>query len=100
MPGGTVARVVVGLLAAVVLAGCGGDRPATSRTAAAPTTAATPSTVAAPVRPVTLADAKRCPVTRPSRFRPPPGVARDALFGAASAHGNGKLWGVGWGTRA
>jgi hypothetical protein len=43
-------------------------------------------------RPVTEADAARCPVTRPGRFVPPSGVSYDALFGAGSSHGNGQLW--------
>jgi hypothetical protein len=80
------ARMVVGLLVAVALAGCGGDPPAGTVPEAAPSTAASVP------RPVTPADARRCPVTPPRRFRPPPGVAADALFGAGSSHGNGKLW--------
>jgi hypothetical protein len=39
-----------------------------------------------------MADAANCPVTRPTDFVPPPGVSYDALFGAASSHGNGRLW--------
>ena len=43
-------------------------------------------------RPVTMADAARCPATRPGRFEPPPGVPYDVLFGADNSHGNGQLW--------
>jgi hypothetical protein len=42
--------------------------------------------------PVTMADAERCPVTRPGRFVPPSGVSYGALFGADFIHGNGQLW--------
>jgi hypothetical protein len=84
-------RVVVGLLVAAAVAGCGGDpAPTTAGTAAPGTTA--PGTGAAVAGPVTRDDAERCPVTRPRRWRPPAGVAGDALFGAETAHGNGKLW--------
>ena len=40
-----------------------------------------------------------CPVTLPRTFRPPRGVPADALFGAASSYGNGKLWVGGLGRR-
>lgn len=43
-------------------------------------------------RPVTVADAARCPVTHPGRFVPPSGVSYDSLFGADSSHGNAQLW--------
>jgi hypothetical protein len=39
-----------------------------------------------------MADAQTCPVTHPSRFVPPSGVAYGALFGADSSYGNGQLW--------
>jgi hypothetical protein len=44
-----------------------------------------------PARPVTLADARRCPVTI---GHPVPGTAwwRTLLFGYGSAYGNGSLW--------
>jgi hypothetical protein len=87
MPHGTASRMAVGLaallLAAGGLAGCSGDQPA--RQAGVPTTAASPP------RPVTLADAKRCPVTLP-RSVGPPGVSPDDFFGWGSSHGNGQLW--------
>ena len=74
-------RTLVGLLVIGALAGCGGD-PAPS----------TPSSAAPSTRAVTRADAEGCPVTRARRWRPPAGVAVDALFGDEVAHGNGKLW--------
>jgi hypothetical protein len=40
---------------------------------------------------VTMADAKRCPVTLPSPHGPS-GSARQAFFGWGSSYGNGKLW--------
>lgn len=36
--------------------------------------------------------AARCPVTLPSRWNPPPGVSRRALFGSNHSFGNGRLW--------
>jgi hypothetical protein len=36
--------------------------------------------------------AEDCPVTQGSRFRPPPGVSPDKLFGSESSYGNGRLW--------
>ena len=84
-------RVVVGLLAVVALAGC--DREASrSATPEAPAGEVAPRTTVRAAGPVSRADAARCPVTRPRRWRPPAGVTRDALFGAGAAHGNGKLW--------
>ena len=38
-------------------------------------------------------------MTLPHVFRPPPGVSGDALFGANSSYGNGKLWVGGLGHR-
>jgi hypothetical protein len=82
-----------GLLLAVVLAGCGGGPPER----AAPPASAAPGT-AGPAAGGEAAGAAapggtgRCPVTRPRPWRPPPGVAADALFGSGVAHGNGKLW--------
>jgi len=61
------------------LAGCVGGEYA------APTT---PAVASAP----TTSRAFDCPVTRPTVFDPPPGVAPDALFGAGSSYGNGQLW--------
>jgi hypothetical protein len=40
----------------------------------------------------TTVDTSNCPVTEPRPFVPPTGVSADALFGADSSHGNGKLW--------
>jgi hypothetical protein len=51
-----------------------------------------PSTAAASQpRPVTLADAKHCPVTLPGSGGPP-GVSPDDFFGWGASHGNGTLW--------
>jgi hypothetical protein len=90
--------MAVGLLAAVALTGCGGDRSTTATTAAATvSTAAAPSSAAAgtatssPGRPVTLADAGRCPATRPITVGPP-GVSPDDFFGWGASYGNGRLW--------
>lgn len=80
--------MTVGLLAAVLvlLAGCDGSRPTTRPTAAAPST-----TAIRPPQPVTLADARRCPVTRPNGAAPP-GVGAQAGVN----HGNTKLWTALW----
>jgi hypothetical protein len=87
----TASRIAVGLVALLVaggLAGCGSDRPA--RPAAVPATA-TGTAAASPPRPLTLADAKRCPVTLPRRGGPP-GASPDSFFGWGDSYGNGKLW--------
>ena len=88
MPHQTASRIAVGLaallLATAGLAGCGGDQPARPTSVPA-------ATAASPPRPVTLADAKRCPVTAP-RSTGPPGVSPDNFFGWGSSHGNNKLW--------
>ena len=42
-------------------------------------------------RPITLADAKHCPVTLPHSGGPP-GIAPDAFFGWGASYGNGTLW--------
>jgi hypothetical protein len=80
--------MTVGLLAAVLvlLAGCDGSRPTTRPTAAAPST-----TAIRPPQPVTLADARRCPVTRPNGAAPPRVGAQ-----AGVNHGNTKLWTALW----
>jgi hypothetical protein len=77
--------MAVGLLIAGALAGCVGGRSGTP-TRAVPSTA----TIHSP-RPVTLADAKRCPATRPSRVGPK-GVSPAEFFGWGASYGNGKLW--------
>jgi hypothetical protein len=95
MTRGAGTRAVVGLLAVAVLAGCGVRGSSTTGGASmAPAGAAATATTGASAvsHGVTRADVGRCPVTRPRRWRPPEGVAPDALFGAAVAHGNGKLW--------
>jgi hypothetical protein len=92
MPQPTASRIAVGLaallLAASGLASCSGDQPA--KPAGVPA-AVTSTTSASPPRPVTMADAKRCPVTLP-RSAGPPGVSPDGFFGWGGSYGNGKLW--------
>jgi hypothetical protein len=82
------APVTVALLAVVlvILAGCAGGRPATRPTAAAPST-----TAAQQPQPVTLADARQCPITRPNGATPP-GVGAQAGVN----HGNTWLWTAMW----
>ncbi len=78
-------RIAVGLVLAIALAGCDGERSATTANPA-PNTTQTP-----PPQRVTLADAKRCPVTPPSAVGPR-GVSPDVFFGWGSSYGNGRLW--------
>jgi hypothetical protein len=85
MPATTAIRIAVSLLIGATLAGCVGGRSDTP-TAAAPGTATT-----RPSGSVTLADAKHCPVTRPSPVGPK-GVSPDQFFGWGASYGNGKLW--------
>jgi hypothetical protein len=66
------------LLLSVLLAACA---PVTSPYPSVPTRA--------PDAPVTMADAKECPVTIPGTD---PAEIGNALFGAASAYGNDDLW--------
>ena len=85
MPQGTASRIAVSLagllLAASGLAGCGAGKPAK------PT--GVPSTTAAgQPRPITLADAKHCPVTLP-RSGGQPGISPDAFSGWGVSYGNG-----------
>jgi hypothetical protein len=82
----------------VALLGCTGG-PATTATSSAPVagpTQGSPKGAPArparyPARPVTMADARHCPVTI---GHPVPRTMpwRDLLFGSASAYGNGSLW--------
>ena len=81
-----------------VLPGCSSGPPktVTSSTAAAGSAAGSPNGAPArparyQARPVTMADARRCPVTI---GHPVPRTMwwRDLLFGAGSAYGNGSLW--------
>jgi hypothetical protein len=73
----------------VALLGCGGG-PAKTATSAAPV-AGPAGSPGHPVRPVTMAGARDCPVTI---GHPVPRTTpwRDMLFGSARAYGNGKLW--------
>src|SRR5712691_6208302 len=85
----TAAAALVVLAPALALSGCtAGARTSPARTNPAPAT--TPATSAAP-RPVTMADARHCPVTI---GHPVPSSKswRESLFGWQSAHGNGSLW--------
>jgi hypothetical protein len=96
--------MVVGLVVFVGVTACTAAQPPQSpqglATASGQPTAATsspPTTTTSP-RPVARVDAKRCPVTLPRKWTPPPGVPADALFGSGSSYGNGKLWVGGLGT--
>jgi len=79
----------------VVLLGCGGGPAKTvTGSAAIARSAGTPPKDAParhPARPVTMADARRCPVTI-GHTVPRTEPWRDQLAGWDSAHGNGSLW--------
>jgi hypothetical protein len=89
------------LLLGMALAGCSPVTPPTPTPAAvaSPTgNNATPSpspsmiatgTDVAPASPLTIADAERCPVTKPGKA---PAEIGDRLFGSAQAIGNTDLW--------
>ena len=92
----TATALVAGM--SVVLLGCNGAPPkpvAGSAPAAGSTAGLSKGTPAGPARyparPVTMADARRCPVTI---GHPVPRTVwwRDLLFGSVSAFGNGSLW--------
>jgi hypothetical protein len=85
MSAATATRIAVSLLIAGTVAGCVSGRSGTP-TRAVPSTATTQ-----PPRQVTLADAKRCPVTRPSPVGPK-GVSPAQFFGWGASYGNRKLW--------
>jgi hypothetical protein len=97
MPPRNASRIAVGvvglLLAAGGLAGCGAGEPAAPATASTATASTAPASTAAPgpPRPVTLADAERCPVTLP-RSVGPAGTSPDDFFGWGASYGNGVLW--------
>lgn len=80
--GGRIAAVLATIGA---LGGCIGGQTA-SHTTAPPAGGVTSPHSTPPTLP------PDCPVTLPSLFEPPPGVSRDALFGAGTSHGNGRLW--------
>ena len=93
------ATITLAAALAVTLLGCTGTPASTSRTSTSPastspastsTSPASPATTAAP-RPVTMADARNCPVTI---GHPVPSSKpwRGGLFGWQSAYGNGSLW--------
>jgi hypothetical protein len=79
---------------AVTLLGCTGTpastSPASTSTSPASPASSSPATTAAP-RPVTVADARNCPVTI---GHPVPSSKpwREGLFGWQRAYGNGSLW--------
>lgn len=86
MPHRLMAATALAAAVSMALLGCTGG-PARTATSAAP--AATPTRQ--PARPVTLADARHCPVTigHPVSSTKP---WRESLFGWSSAYGNGSLW--------
>jgi hypothetical protein len=83
------------LVVALLVAACssGGARPHPSlESSTSPVGVAGPAETSSPgARHVTMADAKRCPVT-PPRAVGPPGVSPDSFFGWGSSYGTGKLW--------
>jgi hypothetical protein len=81
------------LSAALLAAACSSDAARPHPSVESPTSSAgvvTPTETSNPG--VTMADAKRCPVTPPTPFSPPSGVSQDDLFGADDSYGNGRLW--------
>jgi hypothetical protein len=89
MPATLIIRILPGVLLAVGLLGCTGGHPAGQAPGVATRTPAGPATY--PARPVTMADARNCPVTIGHPI-PPATPWRDQLFGWPSAYGNGSLW--------
>jgi len=88
------AAVVATALAGVLVwcAGCSGGPDGAAATHTVPAVSATPTTETGASSFPGYSPASGCAVTRPTMFDPPPGVEPDALFGAASSHGNGQLW--------
>ena len=92
---GLIAATALAAGMSVVLLGCssGPAKTVTGSAPAAGSTAGSPKGPPAryPARPVTMADARRCPVTI---GHPVPRTVwwRDLLFGSDSAYGNGSLW--------
>jgi hypothetical protein len=93
MPVARIIRILPGVLLAVGLLSCTGGRPAHKAAQATAEASAGTSTEPAlyPARPVTMADARNCPVTIGHPI-PPATPWRDQLFGWPSAYGNGSLW--------
>jgi hypothetical protein len=93
-----IAATALAACMSVVLLGCGGG-PGSTVAGSAPVAGRTQGSAKGgaagparyPARPVTLADARRCPVTI---GHPVPRTVwwRDLLFGSVSAFGNGSLW--------
>ena len=88
-------RLIAAAAVSVALAGCTGGPARTAASPAPATGTATTSPRATPpvhpARPVTMADARACPVTIGHPV-PPAEPWRDDLFGWPSAYGNGLLW--------
>lgn len=89
MPATLTIRILAGVLLAVGLLGCTGGQPAHKAVGATAGAAAGPTVY--PTRPVTMADARNCPVTIGHPI-PPTTPWRYQLFGWPSAYGNGSLW--------
>jgi hypothetical protein len=83
------------LVAALLAVACSSEGQGPLPSGESPTTfparTQTPSGVPSSGR-STRAFVMGCPVTLPRRFRPPAGASPDALFGAGSSYGNGRLW--------
>jgi hypothetical protein len=79
------------VLLTATLLGCTGTPATTSGTPATTSGTSTSPAASAGARPVTMADARHCPVTI---GHPVPASLpwRELLFGWQSAHGNGSLW--------
>jgi hypothetical protein len=86
----TVLTALVGVL--VWCAGCSDGPAGGAATHTVPAASATPTTGSAGASVPASLPASGCPVTHPTMFDPPLGIDPDALFGAASSHGNGQLW--------
>jgi hypothetical protein len=85
MPRRLIAATALAASWSIAVLGCAGG-PAKTAPSSAPSGPA-----GSAARPVTMADARQCPVTI---GHPVPSTApwRDSLFGSASAHGNGPIW--------
>jgi len=93
MPMALMTRILPGVLLAVGLLGCTGGHPAqnAARAAAGASARTSAGPTVYPTRPVTMADARNCPVTIGHPI-PPTTPWRDRLFGWPAAYGNGSLW--------
>jgi hypothetical protein len=84
-----ISQLAACLLLAVMLLGCTGGHPVPHATSKAPAAGATGSPAAYPTRPVTMADARNCPVTIGHRGPRSPTPAE--FFGWASSYGSASL---------